>query len=298
MGMIGNYFDGKSRAISPSKEGIRRRLFSTPPTSKKRSLLTRLTSPSKSEAWMRTTTATTTTTSSRFIPFLGSAIFLFVLTFHMQQFKALLPTNVHRPFVRTERPQPKSPPSEGMIDVPRKEVADPNGADDNDELPVGNLPIHKVTLENEDPKTVRLTPLRPIDRDQYTIRINTWKRPEQLLLSVNHHASCPGVALIQIVWCDKDEEPPNQLLNHSKVVIEHHNVNTLNERFHILSPVPTLGILSLDDDVLRPCEAIDAGFFKWTQSPHRMVGFDARVHVENPDGTWAVRTMKKNKINK
>jgi hypothetical protein len=138
----------------------------------------------------------------------------------------------------------------------------------------------------------RLEPLvRPIDREQYTIRINTWRRQEQLLLSVEHHSSCPGVAEIQVIWCDKEQEPPAGLLNFSKVTIERHDVNSLNERFNSLSPPPTLGILSIDDDVLRPCEAIDSGFFKWTQNSDRMVGFDGRVHVENEDGTWAVRTF-------
>jgi hypothetical protein len=133
-----------------------------------------------------------------------------------------------------------------------------------------------------------LRQLRPVDVEQYTIRINTWRRPEQLLVSVDHHASCEGVAQIQIVWCDKENEPPPQLYNYSKVVIERHEENSLNERFRILFPTPTLGILSIDDDALRPCEALDAGFFKWTRFPDRMVGFDARVHVEDPDGRWKV----------
>jgi hypothetical protein len=138
-----------------------------------------------------------------------------------------------------------------------------------------------------------LTPLRTIDGEQYTIRINTWQRLEQLLVSIDHHASCPGVAQIQVVWCEP-VEPPEQLLalHPDKVVIERHSVNSLNERFHILSTsqTPTVGILSIDDDVLRSCDAIDAGFFQWTKSPHRMVGFDFRTHVENDNGTWKVST--------
>ena len=142
----------------------------------------------------------------------------------------------------------------------------------------------------------RLTELRPIDHEQYTIRMNTWRRPEQLIQSVKHHSSCPGVKQIQIVWCDKQNEPPREILemtenedsfsSTAKVVIERHEANSLNERFNILVSTPTLGILSIDDDVIRPCEAIDAGFFKWVKSPHRMVGFDARTHVENDDGSW------------
>lgn len=145
-----------------------------------------------------------------------------------------------------------------------------------------------------------ITPLKPRDREEYTIRINTWKRNEQLILSVNHHASCPGVAQVQVIWCDPDEEPPQELLNHpsNKVIVERHVVNSLNARFDVQSVLPTLGVLSIDDDVLRPCEALDAGFFKWTQSPHRMVGYDGRLHVENDDGSWAVSERWFRKIHK
>ena len=123
-----------------------------------------------------------------------------------------------------------------------------------------------------------LTPLRDLDYEVYTIRINSWKRLDQLQASIQHHASCPGVVQIQIVWCMAQGEPPSWLLDHEKVVLERHEVNSLNERFHILQQPPTLGILSMDDDVLRPCLAIDAGFFKWTQNYDRMVGFDGRSH--------------------
>jgi hypothetical protein len=135
--------------------------------------------------------------------------------------------------------------------------------------------------------------LRQIDVEQYTVRINTWRRPIQLLTSVQHLSTCPGVAQIQIIWCDKEEEPPTELSKYTKVVIERHEENSLNERFRILSPPPTRGILSIDDDVIRPCEAIDSGFFKWTKFPDRMVGFDARTHVEKESGTWAVSSCKR-----
>ena len=159
----------------------------------------------------------------------------------------------------------------------------------------------KVTATQQSKMNVRpqLAKLRPVDYEQYTIRMNTWRRPKQLIQSVKHHASCPGVKEIQIIWCDKENEPPDELvemiekeytipssLTDTKVIIERHEVNSLNERFNIIEPTPTLGILSIDDDVLRPCEAIDSGFFKWIKSPHRMVGFDARTHVENEDGSW------------
>lgn len=137
-----------------------------------------------------------------------------------------------------------------------------------------------------------LNPLRDIDRQQYTIRINTWQRLDQLRVSIHHHASCPGVAAIQVVWCNAQGEPPDFLHENDLVHVERHDINTLNERFHIIDDPPTRGILSMDDDVLRPCDAIDAGFFKWVQNPHRMVGFDARSHVVNEStGKWSYAYM-------
>jgi glucuronyl/N-acetylglucosaminyl transferase EXT2 len=131
--------------------------------------------------------------------------------------------------------------------------------------------------QQHQPRT--LTPLRsPLDYDLYTIRMNSWKRLELLETSIRHHSSCPGVAQIQVVWCDEQGDPPASLLENDKVVIERHAINSLNERFRILEEPPTMGILSMDDDVLRPCEAIDTGFFKWVQNPERMVGFDGRGH--------------------
>ena len=110
----------------------------------------------------------------------------------------------------------------------------------------------------------RLAPLSEKDREQYTIRINTWKRTEELLVSLRHHSTCPGVAQIQIVWCTEQGEPPAELVqlvdgSKNRVVIERHKENSLNERFRLVHEPPTLGILSMDDDVLRPCHAIDAG---------------------------------------
>jgi len=144
----------------------------------------------------------------------------------------------------------------------------------------------KMTLQEA--HSHKLAPLLPpdnnnnnIDTSQYTIRMNTWHRNEQLLLSINHHAQCEGVAEIQIIWCDTLNDPPGSVLHHSsgKVKIERHDINSLNERFKIVLDTPTLGILSLDDDVLRPCEALDAAFLRWVRHPERMIGFDVRTHV-------------------
>lgn len=145
--------------------------------------------------------------------------------------------------------------------------------------------LHNVTTLTQ-AREYRLAPLpsKSIHNSQYTIRMNTWHRNEQLIVSVNHHAKCQGVETIQIVWCDMEHDPPNEVANHTsgKVAIERHTINSLNERFNILIPTPTLGILSLDDDALRPCEALDAAFIRWTRHPDRIVGFNARSHLRDP----------------
>jgi hypothetical protein len=118
--------------------------------------------------------------------------------------------------------------------------------------------LQMPALDKEYAKNFSVTPLRALDMEQYTIRINTWKRHDQLLASVKHHSSCPGVAQIRVLWSEPGEPPP-ELLQNPKVVWEKHLVNSMNERFACKREPPTYGILSIDDDVVRPCEAIDSG---------------------------------------
>jgi len=92
----------------------------------------------------------------------------------------------------------------------------------------------KMTLDEVHTHTI--TPIHSIDATQYTIRINTWRRNEQLLLSINHHSQCDNVKEIQVVWCDIENEVPDNILHHGsgKVKVEKHVVNSLNERFKVL----------------------------------------------------------------
>lgn len=143
--------------------------------------------------------------------------------------------------------------------------------------------------EKED---VSISPLSAVDYSQFTVRINTWRRPEQLQLSVNHYLTCRSVAQVQVVWCvDQGEVAPwLQALEqtNSRVWVERHVINSLNARFNIqpsfdnntrnISATPTAGILSTDDDVIRPCMALESTFLLWTRNPDRQVGFDARSH--------------------
>jgi len=151
-------------------------------------------------------------------------------------------------------------------------------------------------------KQHNLRPLNDLDKSKYSVRINTWRRNEQLITSVHHLATCSGVAQIVIVWCDDENKPPQEIfdlirttgtgtsesnMNNNDdnvhqgplIQIEYHKVNSLNERFNVMIEPITKGVLSVDDDVLRPCDAIDDGFFRWTDHPDRMLGYDYRLNV-------------------
>ena len=166
--------------------------------------------------------------------------------------------------------------------MPKKWKDDSTTTTNDSESTVSKVSFQNITSMAQ-AKQYKLTPVTssPIHTSQYTIRMNTWRRNEQLLVSINHYAKCEGVAKIQIIWCDMDNEPPIEVINHvsGKVVVEHHTINSLNERYNITTYTPTLGILSMDDDVLRPCEALDATFIRWMRHPERIVGFYARSHL-------------------
>jgi glucuronyl/N-acetylglucosaminyl transferase EXT2 len=140
--------------------------------------------------------------------------------------------------------------------------------------------------QHDSADAVHITPLYGIDYEKFTVRINTWQRQQQLKLSIQHHLSCDCVAQIQVVWCLDQGPVPEWLRNYNgndenkdrnRVVVEEHRINSLNERFRVRITPPTRGILSADDDVIRPCIALESAFLKWTRNPDRQVGFDART---------------------
>ena len=150
------------------------------------------------------------------------------------------------------------------------------------------------TTMRDPPAADRVSSNHPLshDEDSFTIRINTWKRPQQLKASIEAYLQCPGVAQIQVVWCLAQGPPPSWLWQYdSVVVVEEHDVNSLNERFRIQIDPPTMAILSVDDDIEIPCLSLDVGFFLWQAHPDRLVGFNARRHVIHSDGHWTYAGM-------
>eukprot|EP00587_Corethron_hystrix_P005611 CAMPEP_0113301640 /NCGR_PEP_ID=MMETSP0010_2-20120614/2783_1 /TAXON_ID=216773 ORGANISM="Corethron hystrix, Strain 308" /NCGR_SAMPLE_ID=MMETSP0010_2 /ASSEMBLY_ACC=CAM_ASM_000155 /LENGTH=464 /DNA_ID=CAMNT_0000155293 /DNA_START=503 /DNA_END=1897 /DNA_ORIENTATION=+ /assembly_acc=CAM_ASM_000155 len=202
------------------------------------------------------------------------------------------------PYLAGAHPIPTSESRNGLASaisrdkfIPESIFSTPSGNDNTEEWAKGEeFPDDLLRSAQFRP----FAPLRPIDKEKFTVRINTWRRNELLVASVNHHTSCEGVAQVQIVWNDPESGPPGELLSHKSglVVIEDHTqVNSLNERFNVKTEnPPTVGILNVDDDVFYPCEALDAGFFMWTRSPERIVGYDKRLHNVSSE-KWEYGTL-------
>ena len=127
--------------------------------------------------------------------------------------------------------------------------------------------------------------------DKYTIRINTFRRNEELKKIVRHYTACPHIEELQIIWSDLKFKPPPlsffQLQpNHIPVRFEIHNFDSLSNRFLALSDIKTETIYSTDDDVIVSCDDMTIGFSVWLNSKVPMVGFSRRSHYLDSRGQY------------
>lgn len=119
----------------------------------------------------------------------------------------------------------------------------------------------------------------------YTIRVNTFRRNDMLKRFLGHFARCPNVQAIQVIWSDQGYDPPSLMdwaiplstQDLSKVTFEVQPTDSLNNRFRALLPVPTPAVLSLDDDLVIPCETLDFAYSIWQAAPQSLVGFTPRL---------------------
>jgi len=119
------------------------------------------------------------------------------------------------------------------------------------------------------------------DSEKFTIRMNTFRRNELLKLSIDSISKCPGIAQIQIVWSDRENEPPDMSFfskdARNLVVFEKHATDSLNNRFKPLLDISTDGIFSVDDDLVFHCEDLTLAFDTWRSSRMTIVGFSPRL---------------------
>ena len=74
-----------------------------------------------------------------------------------------------------------------------------------------------------------------------------------------------------------------------QVIIDKHDINSLNNRFKPLPEPHTDGIFAVDDDMRVPCPELDFAFDVWRGSKHSLVGFMPRVHFKSPSGKLIYR---------
>ncbi|CAM9593921.1 unnamed protein product [Chrysoparadoxa australica] len=126
--------------------------------------------------------------------------------------------------------------------------------------------------------------------EQFTVVINTFKRPDRLPGAVQHYASCRGVDAVRVVWSEQTTPPlPGHLLKgiddmpHAEVMIDPHKGTSLNNRFVPLQGVRTAALFHIDDDIRVPCTDLANGFKAWQQNRRTLVGYYPRVHSANGD---------------
>ena len=122
-----------------------------------------------------------------------------------------------------------------------------------------------------------------IDEDQFTILINTWRRNECLIDSVEHYLRCPAVAQIRIIWSDPIKHPPGRLvairrkLGGDRLVFDEYGDDKLTNRFKWNDDWRTEGIFQTDDDIKFSCDLITNTFKLWRAVPDHLIGFAPRI---------------------
>lgn len=120
--------------------------------------------------------------------------------------------------------------------------------------------------------------------------LNTFKRPDLLRRALAHYASCPRVAAVRVVWSEpaappsRDDPDADALFPGPSGFVRYdaHPTTSINNRFLPLSGLTTAALLSVDDDMVPPCAALDDAFAAWKAAPATLVGFYPRLHVGAP----------------
>ena len=145
---------------------------------------------------------------------------------------------------------------------------------------------------------------RLVSHTGLTIRVNTFRRNDLLEGFLKYYTAekrmkeCALLKEITVVWSDTENKPPldwektygpkvvsNTDTKDSKnpitgpyVRFEVHEQNSLNNRFVSLQDVPTEAVLSIDDDLIIPCDTLAQNLRTWTSFPRALVGFSPRMH--------------------
>lgn len=120
---------------------------------------------------------------------------------------------------------------------------------------------------------------------KYTIRVNTFRRPDLLKTFLNHYTTCKDVKEIQIIWSDQKTAAPIEwvrLYPNALVTFEIHKNDSLSNRFRPLLSIKTDAVASLDDDLIITCAEMSRTFAIWRSNIRALVGYSPRLNAWNP----------------
>lgn len=104
-----------------------------------------------------------------------------------------------------------------------------------------------------------------------SVRVNTFRRNDLLSQFVAHYGPCGCVAEIVVIWSDTEVDPPAWLAR-TKVRVERHPVDSLNNRFASVETPAAAAVFSVDDDVFVSCSDLQNMVRAWRASPRQMLG--------------------------
>ncbi|KAF5981683.1 Exostosin-2 [Fusarium coicis] len=122
--------------------------------------------------------------------------------------------------------------------------------------------------------------------DMFTIAIQTYKRPDQLKVTLEHLTAykSPSLYEIVVVWNDDTSPPPKDFVGNNSVPVRFRvsKQNSLNQKFLPDTKYMTQGILLSDDDWNFNHTDIDWVFQQWRRSGmNRLTGPFARCWYNN-----------------
>jgi CTP:phosphocholine cytidylyltransferase-like protein len=122
--------------------------------------------------------------------------------------------------------------------------------------------------------------------EHLTIRVNTFRRLDSLEIFLDYYATCDVVKQIQVVWSDQENAAPlawTEKYPDTKVLFELHKNNSLSNRFRPLTEILTQAVLSIDDDLIVPCDDLSRSLNVWSSNKRVLVGYSPRMHTYNID---------------
>ena len=142
-----------------------------------------------------------------------------------------------------------------------------------------------------------------------TIRVNTFRRMDLIegflgyYTSTKRRKECAFIKEITVVWSDTENAPPPELrakyegsgdsvggggdrsggaadsASSKRVVFEVHTKNSLSNRFLPQQQPSTEAVLSIDDDLVIPCDILARNIVSWSSFSDSLVGYSPRMHA-------------------